>query len=326
MSDPKIAIVGGGNLSTKRIYPNVAAAGGQIVGVCDLDLEKAERNARRFGGRAFTDLNVMLETLHPDGVIVCIGPEAHARIATQVLRLGYPVYTEKPPAGSAADALAVARAAQETGLLCTTAFKKRYSTGNNRAVEWLKQFPIEDRYMISIDYCSAQYKNDSPRTSFLLDFCIHIIDLVGYLFGDVARVFTFAKGQDAYAVSMVFASGAVGTLSLNCGRSFLIPTEEIEISVKGGNFMTLHNSSTWRITEGGKPAEWREPPTFTSSGDSGNDTGHLAELVDYVDALRDGRKTTRSNIYESYKSLVLYEAIKLSAEETRSVDVVYEAL
>jgi predicted dehydrogenase len=96
MSDPKIAIVGGGNLSTKRIYPNVAAAGGQIVGVCDLDLEKAERNARRFGGRAFTDLNVMLETLHPDGVIVCIGPEAHARIATQVLRLGYPVYTEKP--------------------------------------------------------------------------------------------------------------------------------------------------------------------------------------------------------------------------------------
>ena len=90
--------------------------------------------------------------------------------------------------------------------------------------------------------------------------------------------------------------------------------------------MTLHNSSTWRITEGGKPAEWREPPTFTSSGDSGNDTGHLAELVDYVDALRDGRKTTRSNIYESYKSLVLYEAIKLSAEETRSVDVLYEAL
>ncbi|MCH8277253.1 MAG: Gfo/Idh/MocA family oxidoreductase [Bacteroidetes bacterium] len=326
MSDPRIAIIGAGNLSTRRIYPNVGAAGARIVGVCDLDTEKAERNAGRFGGRAFEDLNVMLDIVKPDGVIVCIGPEAHANIATQVLRLGYPVYTEKPPAASAEDALAVARVAAETGLICTTAFKKRYSQGNNRAVEWLRQFPVEDRYMISIDYCSAQYKNESPRSSFLLDFCIHIIDLVGYLFGDVSRVFTFARGLDAYAVSLMFTSGAVGTLSLNCGRSFRIPTDEIEISVKGGNFMTLHNSSCWRITENQKTVEWREPPTFTSSGDSGNDTGHLAEIVDYVEALKEGRKTTRSNIYESYKSLVLYEAIKASAENESVVDVVYETL
>ena len=326
MPDPRIAIIGAGNLSSRRIYPNIGAAGAQIVGVCDLDAEKAERNAGRFGGRPFDDLTVMLDTLKPDGVIVCIGPEAHAEIATRVLRLGYPVYTEKPPAASAKDALAVARVAAETGLLCTTAFKKRYSQGNNRAVEWLKQFPVEDRYMLSIDYCSAQYSNDSPRRSFLLDFCIHIIDLVGYLFGDVSRVFAFSKGMDAFAVSLTFASGAVGTLSLNCGRSFGIPTEEIEISVKGGNFMTLHNSSCWRITENQKPVEWREPPTFTSSGDSGNDTGHLAEITDYISALKEGRRTTRSNIYESYKSLVLYEAIKTSAEKAAVIDVAYESL
>ena len=326
MTEPRIAIVGAGNLSTRRIYPNLGAAGARIVGVCDLDSEKAERNARRFGGTAFGDLSVMLEELKPDGVICCIGPEAHAKVAMQVLRLGYPIYTEKPPAASAEDALAVARVAAETGLLCTTAFKKRYAQSNNRAVEWLEGFPIEDRYMISIDYCSAQYKNDSPRRSFLLDFCIHIIDLVGYLFGDVSEVFTFAKGKDAYAVSLRFASGAVGTLSLNCGRSFQVPTEEIEISVRGGNFMSIHNSSCWRITEDGKPVEWREPPTFTSSGDSGNDTGHLAELADYVAALKEGRKTMRSNIYESYKSLVLYEAIKVSAESGGVTPVLYAPL
>lgn len=326
MPDPRIAVVGAGSLSTKRIYPNLGAAGAELVGVCDLDTEKAERNARRFGGRAFGDLEAMLAELKPDGVIVCIGPEAHAEIASQIPRLGYPVYTEKPPAASAADALAVARVAAETGLLCTTAFKKRYTFAANRAVEWLSQFPVEDRYMISIDYCSAQYSNDSPRRSFLLDFCIHIIDLVGYLFGDVESVFAFAKGMDAYAVSLRFTSGAVGTLSLNCGRSFQVPTEETEISVRGGNFMTIHNSSSWRISEGGKPVEWREPPTFTSSGDSGNDTGHLAELVDYVEALREGRTTTRSQIYESYKSLVLYEAIRDSAERTSPVDVRYETL
>jgi len=36
-------------------------------------------------------------------------------------------------------------------------------------------------------------------------------------------------------------------------------------------------------------------------------------------ALKEGRRTTRSNIYESYKSLVLYEAIKTSCVEYESL-------
>lgn len=323
MSDPRIAIIGAGGLSSKRIYPYIGAAGAQLVGVCDLDREKAERNVRRFGGNVYTDLHVMLDAEKPDGVILCIGPEAHAELAPVVLRKGYPVYTEKPPAPTAQAAFAVAQIAHETGRLCTTAFKKRYAVANNRAREWIGKFDPSDLYSISIDYASAQYTNDSPRRFFLLDFAIHIIDLVGYLFGDVDKVFAFSKGPDAYAVSLKFASGAVGALNLNDGRSFQIPTEEIEISVRGGNFMTLHNSSCWRITENQTPCEWREPPTFTSSGDSGNDTGHLAEIADFLAAIREGR-TTRSNIYEGYKSMVLYEAIEQSAATGRVVPVQYE--
>ena len=67
--------------------------------------------------------------------------------------------------------------------------------------------------------------------------------------------------------------------------------------------MSIQNSSSWRIGANGHPCEWREPPTFTSAGDSGHDTGHLAELVDFLSAIRE-KRTTRSNIYESYKSMV----------------------
>jgi hypothetical protein len=102
-----------------------------------------------------------------------------------------------------------------------------------------------------------------------------------------------------------------------------VPTEEVEITARGGNFMTIHNSAVWRITENGKPAEWREPPTFVSRGESGNDTGHLAEIVDFLAAIREGR-TTRSNIYESYKTMVLYEAIRDAAAREEPVDVRFE--
>jgi predicted dehydrogenase len=325
MSDPRVCIVGAGNLASKRIYPNIGAAGAQLVGVCDLDRAKAERNARRFGGRVYTDLGAMLETEKPDGVIVCVGPKGHAKLAIEVLRKGLPVYTEKPPAMNAAEALEVARVSKATGLLCMTAFKKRYALAYSRARQWLDGFKPEDVYSISIDYCSAQYGNTTPEGSFLLDFAVHCIDLIGYLGGDVAEVFAFSKGADAYAVSLRFASGAVGSMNLNDGRSFTVPTEEVELTVRGGNFMTVHNSSVWRISADSKPVEWREPPTFTSGGDSGNDTGHLAEIVEFLGAIRE-KRSVRSAIYESYKSMVLYEAIAKSAASGEVVRVRYEGI
>lgn len=324
MNDPRICVVGAGSLSSRRIYPYLGAAGAQLVGVCDLDREKAECNARRFGGRAYGDMEGMLAEMKPDGVILCIGPGHHAKLAVQVMKLGFPVYTEKPPAISAEEALRVARVAKETGLLCTTAFKKRYTTAANRAREWLDKFPPQQRLSLSIDYCSAHYKNENPHHTFLLDFAVHVIDLARYLFGEAESVFAFSKEGHAYAVSIRFAGGAVGSLSLNDGRSFGIPTEEIEITVEGGNFMSIHNSSSWRITENQKCCEWREPPTFTSAGDSGRETGHLAEIEDFVVCLRENRNTTRSNIHESYKTMVLYEAIKTSAETGTIVRPVYQ--
>ncbi|HUU69322.1 MAG TPA: Gfo/Idh/MocA family oxidoreductase [Planctomycetota bacterium] len=321
--EPRICIVGAGALSSRRIYPYVGLAGGRIVGACDLDRHKAETNARRFGGTAYTQMEAMLDAEKPDGVIICIGPEAHAALAPVVMRRGIPVYTEKPPAPSAAAALEVARVSKHTGVLCTTAFKKRYSAVYAKAREWVESFPPSDLYSISVDYCSGAYADDPPSKTFLLDFAVHCLDLVQYLFGDVDEVYACAKGRHAYAVSLRFRSGAVGSMNLNDGRCFHIPTEELELTARGGNSISISNSSSYRIVRNGKESEWRLPPTFTSAGDSGNDTGHLAELADFLAALKEGR-STRSCIYESYKSMALYEAIDESSRAGKPVRVEYQ--
>jgi predicted dehydrogenase len=325
MNDLKIAIIGAGNLSTKRIYPYIGAAGAYLVGVCDLDQERAETNARRFGGHAYTNWEQMLQKEKPDGVLVCINPAMHYQLAKALLQLGYPVYTEKPPAESAEDAWEIAQLAHQTGGMCTTAFKKRYALPYVRAKTWLHQFDSSQYYSISLDYASSQYDNQTLHRSFLFDFGIHAIDLLPYLFGEVEAVHCFAKGADAYAVSLRFQNQAVGSMNLTDGRSFELPTEEMELTVQGGNFMRIHNSSCWQIAENGNAVEWREPPTFVSGGDSGNNTGHLAELVDFIQAIQEQR-TTRSNIYESYKSMVLYEAILQSATSQSRIDITYQPL
>jgi predicted dehydrogenase len=311
--------------STQRIYPYIGAAGARLAGVCDLDRQKAERNARLFGGRTYTSYQQMVRTEEPDGVIVCVGARQHPELAMQLMEMNVPVYTEKPPSLDAAAALEVARKSGSKGVLCTTAFKKRYNLAYSRAREWINGFPQDDLYSLSIDFASAPYTNTFDQDSFILDFGIHAIDLVGWLFGDVSQVFAFAKSPAAYAVCLEFPHGAVGTMNLNDGHSFAHPTEEVEISVKGGNFMRVHNSSCWKIVEGERAVEWREPPTFVSEGDSGLDTGHLAEIMDFIAAIREGRKT-RSDIYSSYKSMVLYDAIRKSAATGNPVTVEYETL
>ncbi len=323
MSETRVCVVGAGNLSSRRIYPYLGTTGAVLAGVCDLDREKAEEKTRLYGGAAFAEMGEMLDQTKPDGVVICIGPEQHAALSKEAIRRGIPVYTEKPPAPSAAAALEIASLSRQSGVPVVTGFKKRYATAYSRAKVWLDERDPSEQLSISIDYASATYANDSPRTSFLLDFGIHAIDLIGFLFGDVKRVFAFHRDEHAYAVSLLFASGAVGSLNLNDGRSFTIPTEEVEISLRNGTFMSIRNSSSWRITEGGKATEWREPATFVSGGDSGEDTGHLTELVSFVRSLK-APASLRSNIYESYKSMVLYEAISCSATSGTIVDVEYK--
>ena len=124
---------------------------------------------------------------------------------------------------------------------------------------------------------------------------------------------------------MTFTNDAIGTMNLNDVCSFTVPTEEVEIAVHGGNFMRIHNGAEYKIMESGECVEWREPPIFMSSGDTGQDTGLFTEIVDFFAAVKEGR-TTRSNIFESCKSMLLYEAILESARKESIVNIDYSGI
>jgi len=324
MAFPKICVVGAGNHSTGSLYPFIAQAGGQLVGVCDIDSDKAARNAALFGGTPYTDMGEMLDAQTPDGVMICIGPDQHAELSQQVMRRGIPVYTEKPPASNATDALAVARVSKETGVPCMTAFKKRYNNCYNRAKDWLAGFGDDRWRTVTASYCSGHYAADEGPQSYLLDFAVHMIDLLGYLFGEVDQVFAMTHDHHAYAVSVRFANGTLGTFDLNDGRTWAVPAEDMIITVEGGNCMKIQNSSCWQITSDDTVCEAREPTTFLS-GNNGAETGHLAEIEGFIASLAEGRRT-RSDIAESYKSMVLLEAIRESASTGQIVSVQYETI
>jgi predicted dehydrogenase len=311
-------MIGAGNLASRRLYPVLHTIENlTLAAVCDLDEAKAKRNAQRFGGeRVFTDHRKMLAEANLDGVVVCVDPRAHEALAIEVMEAGLPVYTEKPPAVTAEGARRVLQTSRRTGKLSVTAFKKRYAPAYVKARQIVNSPDFGAPHLLSIAYASGPYRNltENPRTWFLLDFCVHIIDLSRYLFGDVAEVFAWERELTAYAVSMKFVNGAIGTLALTSHRDYAVSTEKVELTGGQGRMMSLTNSVELKYWQDKEIKAWHSPSFSTAGGDSLLETGFQPELAGFVKAVREGT-VPPSSIESSYKTMLLYEAIKESAEK-----------
>lgn len=322
MDELRLGIIGAGSLSSSKIYPCLHRLPVQLAAVCDLDGDRAERNARTFGGQAvYTDHRAMLADAGLDAVIVCVGPEAHAELAIEIMRHGLPVYTEKPPAVTARDAEAVSDASKQYAKLCMTGFKKRFAPAYRQAREAVLADSFGDPELLSIDYCCGPgYRNDpgDPRSVFLLDFAIHIIDLSRYLFGDVAEVTARERNSSSYAVNLLFQNGALGVLALSSHRDWAVPTEKVELTGGPGQFISVDNSIELVRYDGARIADHHHPSFSTARGDSLAETGFANELHEFVEAVRTGIEP-ESTIHSSYQTMRLHDAIVAAARTGENV-------
>lgn len=111
-----VAVVGAGVISTQYLanltaFPDIA-----VLGVADLDTERAADSARAYGVPVAGDLATVLAVPEVEVVVNLTVPAAHAAVATEVLRAGRHVYGEKPLALDPAAGAALLGEAAERGL------------------------------------------------------------------------------------------------------------------------------------------------------------------------------------------------------------------
>lgn len=312
MSFPRVAVIGAGGLSGKQIYPNLAEAGLKLVAACDLELDKAKARCEQYGGDAYDDVDTMLTEAEIDGVIICVGPEFHCAGALKMLKAGLPVYTEKPPAVCAADLLPVVELAREKNLIAMTAMKKRYAEVYRRAKAFIDSPEFgQPQHLHMYRVSHVKWKNVNPRTDHLLDYGVHNIDVVAWLFGDVTSVRAAAVGKQVYQVELRFANGAIGAISF-VERPGCTPHETLELTGTEG-WMSTEHQSAYRIGHGKQILEVKDPNFSTAGGDGGAMTGHRTELEAFAAALRDGTRPV-SHIEESYRSMQIYDTIVRAVE------------
>lgn len=240
----RIAFVGAGNHATESLYPNIAHVPEfGLVAVCDLNAEKARSVARRFGApRSFTNVEAMLDAARPQGVCVCGPPRMQHEVALKVIRRGIPVFVEKPPAPTLAQAEELAVAARRHNTWGMVGFMKRFAPANLVARQYMSNPAFGRLSSISLIHGCGPYQD---LRQMLLFNGIHMLDLAYFLAGDVTSLVAFAysdgSGTQAVSTTMQFAGGHVGHLNMNSAHHWTDCFEQTYVS--GSNCALLIDAS-----------------------------------------------------------------------------------
>ncbi|MEU9310366.1 Gfo/Idh/MocA family oxidoreductase [Streptomyces sp. NPDC048256] len=118
MSDPvRVGVIGCADIAVRRMLPAFEAdADTEIVAVASRSLEKAERVAERFGGRAVRGYAELLDIEEVDAVYAPLPASLHDRWAEAALDAGKHVLAEKPLAANAARTAQLLGLARDRGL------------------------------------------------------------------------------------------------------------------------------------------------------------------------------------------------------------------
>ena len=107
MTAPRIAVVGAGYFAQFHLE-GWRDAGAQVLGLCDLDAERARALADRFGiARVCTDVEELLDSTSPDVVDVVLPPAAQFNVVAATLRRQLPTICQKPFGRTWAEAVAM---------------------------------------------------------------------------------------------------------------------------------------------------------------------------------------------------------------------------
>lgn len=163
--------MGMGRNRARHIVTNPAI---KLMGVCDINLEKAKQAGEELGVKYSDDINVFLEDPDVEVMYVVVPTGLHCKIAEQCLRAGKHVLTTKPMDVSLEACDSVIQLAKEKGLLLGVDFDMRHTAQMMELVEasrrgWFGRF-LSANVNLYIDRKQSYYdENGAWRGTWALD-------------------------------------------------------------------------------------------------------------------------------------------------------------
>lgn len=327
MKTLRAAIIGCGGIHHVHAKTLADIPGVELTAVCDTKPERAEASAKAYGARAYTRAEDIYALPDVDVVHITTPHYLHAAMTISALQAGKYVLCEKPMATSCADAKAmIAASGGRLGII----FQNRY----NAASERLKQIVTGGEYgaLICIrgqvtwirtpDYYSDDWHGRKALEGggVMMNQAIHTLDLVQWLAGPALTVTGQINTQALTGVIEVedtaqfrirFANGAIGIFYATTGYG--VDDEiEVEVVMEKGVFW-LRGDQLYRRPHGQELEMICRNERLIPKGKDYWGTGHLKQIADYYDAIRNNRPI-RIDGREGYAALSIVQALYRSAE------------
>ncbi len=226
----RIGLAGAGAFGEKHLDGLKNIDGVEITSVISRRADQAAAVAAKYGaGHSGTELDEMLARDDVDAVILCTPTQMHAAQAIACMEAGKHVQVEIPVADSWADAQAVLKKSQETGLTCMVGHTRRF----NPSHQWVRQkIDAGDFNILAMDVETFFFRRTNmnakgePRSwtdHLLWHHAAHTIDLFQYMAGSKVVTANVVQGPKHPAlgiamdmsIQMKTEAGQICTLALS---------------------------------------------------------------------------------------------------------------
>lgn len=311
----RIGIVGCGNIFTMHAtsadyLPNV-----QIVGVCDIKKDRADKAAKKYNCKAYYDYKDLIKKENIDVVHVCIPHYLHPVVSKYAIEQGVNVLCEKPMSIKYEDAVENVKLAEEKGVKYGIIFQCRYNDSARLVKESLVSGKLgkiisarvvltwckPDSYYSLSDWKGTWEKEGG---GVVIDQAIHSLDLANWFIDDEivsVKANLSNRGHDIMEVDdsaegfVRYKNGAtLGFWAMNnygCDEPI-----EIRLCCEKGKVIMDYDRAEITYNDGTKEiAETVINPEVVYEG--GKDYWgfqHIREIEDFYDAVENDREPTIS--------------------------------
>jgi predicted dehydrogenase len=312
-----VGFIGVGGIAGNYLNSLDRIDGVRVSAVCDINAERAEAVAERFGSATYDDHTVMLDSEQLDALFIAVPPFAHTDQEIQAAERGIPMFIAKPVAMDLDTAGRALSAIREHGILTSVGYMWRHSDLTDRADELLAGRPV--------GMAVGSVHVNTPGTAWwrvyeqsggqIVEQSTHIYDLARYFCGEATQVHAWGGAtlnpdidfHDVTAVNIRFDGGSVGAMTSTSN----VRTGTYSLGLIGEDFHLDINYGANRMT--GHVGD-------TTVSYEAEESGYYMQVERFIRALReDNRDLIRSDYADAARTL----ALTLSANEAlASGDVV----
>src|SRR5688572_26920857 len=236
------------------------------ITVCDRDPDLLARTRQRFPTvRAASTVGDLLDDSTIEGVVIATPVATHYALARECLRAGRATFVEKPLAGTVAEAEALVRLSETTGVPLMVGHTFEYSPPVVKVKEIIDSGSLGEIY-----YVSAVRVNlgiHQKDVSVVWDLAPHDLSMLFYWLGETPSAVSMTGGafvqpliSDVAFINLQFESGKIA----NIQSSWLSPRKLRQTTIVGSHKMLIYDDTN--AMERGKifdrGVEFREPETF----------------------------------------------------------------